>query len=285
MKITRVYSNKKLNILFYIYFILLFVIFLGIVSEICYSKHTVSPGHINIELSSPEEDGFANHHLKLKNNKHEENIYYYASDFTLNKKKYKHKIPAQYLQALTPYDSYFQPLDNSVLFLAAKQDQAEVVIKLSKEAWNLVPAGDYWGSLKSSDGREVDVKISINKPANIIIFPDEISINATEGPGIYQGTNKVTVKINNNNKNWILYITAEPLVIENTGYTSHIPPDNLFLAVDNDDGPYNSLIDGYQLDSLNYGSMAVFDLYLQARVEWSHQAGNYTGDIVFTLSE
>jgi hypothetical protein len=278
MKITR--DGRKKRIIIYLLSITLVMLFSGFVSKICFAKN------IMCTLSSPDEDVLNTIRVKINTNK--QNVFYYATDFTSKGHgNNDYIIPAGFLAARTEYQPDFQPLDNSVLFLAANQDEAEVVLKLSKEAWHLVPAGKYEGDLISIGGKkDYKVTIEIIKEASLIIYPDSISITATDGPGTYQGDNKVTLNINNYNRQWVLTITAEPLIKEDVvDNPSLIPPGNLYLAIDNPDGPYYNLGQGYQLDGFNYGNRAIFDIYLRARVDWSHQAGNYSGDIIFTLSE
>lgn len=259
----------------------------------------VKPGQIKFVLASrPAEDIPADNPVEFRRQgnekqdadivensfKNREPVYYYATELA---DSHGHIIPAEYLLAKTPYDSAYQPLINDILVLAQESNISTIQFKLAKEAWG--PKGVYRGWLRSSLGRDRDIRVMVHIKAwtSIALDSEDVTITAANGPGTYSADNPVTITVYANHRDWNLTLSC-PEPLEFTGEVNGDPPvleqENLFVAVEQPDADYHQLSQPLNISGTSYGGGSSFDLYFKAKTEWKHSAGIYRGKIDLLLS-
>ncbi|MFW5981009.1 MAG: hypothetical protein ACOCRU_00375 [bacterium] len=270
---------------------LLFCLFLiSMITTISLAKNEVNinPGSIKIEINGYSDEIYANHNLTVKQ-KHKKgrDIFYQLSDYYLEGVNL-----AEYIMVKTPYASHYQSLDQPVLFLDKEDELSEVTIKmrLDQNIWDAFSRFSkkekYSLVLFSDKGQDVKIDLHLDIKNTFIVNPGEIAITADNGPGFYQAEDYVTISINRGNSNWNLLIEAEPLVYQGNGAdgSSQINPDDIYISHNNSNN-FLSLETPYLINGYNYGNKTDIDLYLGTEVKWEHIAGNYTGQVIITISE
>lgn len=247
------------------------------------NKVNIHPGAVKFDIMNPVSEVSGNHNLRIdRKGKTEKNVYYWIVDNSQSPIDL-----ASYVIAKTPYNSTYQSLNKPVLFLAKEDNYASISLKfrIDNYFWINVPDGNYHFDLLSDRGKSVNVIVKVNKVSYMTVYPDRLNIFANKGPGTYQSQGKATVYINNMNNKWNLDIKANPLIYQ--GKSGKNPPvvkaDDIYVSVDNKDN-FTDLGDAYRLNGNNYGNIANVDLYFQVDVGYEHHAGNYSGQIVLTIS-
>jgi len=215
-------------------------------------------------------------------NGHSNPIYYWATDLA---DSHGHTITADMLYALTPYDSAWQRLDNSVLFLADNEAGAEIRFKLAKEARGY--KGVYKGWLRSSEGRNRDIRVIVHIKSyfNLILDGGAFLVVAPT-PGMHEAESPVTLTVNSNHDQWLITVGLDGGLTYSRDKPGDIPrirPENLFLSIDGKD--FKPLTQTQIISGGKYGSSASIKLRLRARTEWQHIAGTYSGKMSLIVSE
>ncbi len=242
----------------------------------------IHPGTIKFDIKDPVDDVPANHNLTLSRKKmSEKDVYYRVID------KYVNGINlAEYVMAKTPYVSGYQELDNPVRFLATEDENVEISLKLriDSQFWDNVSDGEYDLDLVSDKGRSVKIRIFVNKSSLFTVTPRTVNILADDGPGVYGSQNPVNIYVNSNNRRWNIDIEANPLIYQGNLDSSPVMTRDIYLSV-NSSNNYISLDNLYRLTGSNYGKKANIELYFQVDVGNEHFAGDYSGEVVLTISE
>ncbi|MFP4662252.1 MAG: hypothetical protein ACLFPF_08675 [Halanaerobiales bacterium] len=271
----------------YIIFIITALLLIVCISEAFADQGdvTINPGNLNFTIEDPVDDvpPMNNKNITVKRKKKTEgNVYYRVRDYHVSDINL-----AEYVMARTPYDSDFQNLNNPVLFSQEGDERVEIeiIIRIDEDFWINVPDGNYKLELYSDKGGSVQLKVNVEKSSLMIISPGNVNILADSGPGLYKGHEPVNVNVNNNNHRWSIDIEVNPLTYQgNYGNAVDLQTSDIYLSVDSRDN-YFSMENIYRLYGSDYGKTASIDLYFQVDVGQQHIAGDYSGEVIFTISE
>ncbi|NLY52535.1 MAG: hypothetical protein GX063_06450 [Firmicutes bacterium] len=232
-------------------------------------------------------------------------IYYEVSDLKCGELE----IPADYIEAWTPYSGGYQPLNKPVPFLKADEEKpAEIKFRIRREAWK--HAGQFRGYLTSTSplakhgviGFNVDVKECISLVVDTGSGQGSVVVvNADQGPGTYTAEQLITVKATTNTRGSTLTVSCDGLKFESSekitaweqGSVPVIEPDAIWLREVRDISRASSDNSGSTGFSLANGKGIVFSCpngtteYLfevRVKTELRHIAGIYRGNIRFTLA-
>ncbi|MFW5972321.1 MAG: hypothetical protein ACOCRL_02415 [Bacillota bacterium] len=281
--INSIVKIKELKIFIKRFLICLFILF----SITTISLASISPGSIKIDIDSSSDELYANNSLTLrKKHKHGLDIYYQIADYYLDGVNL-----AEYIMAKTPYTSYYQSLDQAVLFLDEADELSEVIIKmrLDENILNILSRSSnkkHTLDLFSKNGKNVKIDLHLKIESTFTVIPGEIDIIADNGPAFYTAEDYVTIGINRENSNWNILIEAEPIVYQGNYNTanSQINPEDLYISLNSNDN-FVSLETPYLINGYNYSKKTDIDLYLGTEINWEHIAGDYSGQVIITISE
>jgi len=228
--------------------------------------------------------------IEVTRKKYTGDVYYIAGEIIKvnNPGQGDYAIPPEYLLVDTPYTTEYMPMDTETLFLAAGDSNSRISFKLLRDVWYLVPAGVYIGHLTGTNVSglpivDIVVKKRGGGATNFSVSPESIMVNADEGPGLYPAEESINVIISSYDNNWILNISANPLIYSDDE-NIRIEKEDMFMAVNSEEGPYNGMNTDLILYGNEYGASVDLDLYLKIQTRWEHGAGDYNGDICFTFS-
>lgn len=213
-------------------------------------------------------------------------IYYMAEgDFTAEN---GNSIPKEKMIAHTPYQGGLS-LDDWVLFMSEEEEEGvTVLLELDDSVWGSYPAGTYEGKLISNvggPGQRINITIEMEWDMVLIVFPQELQIDADSGPGFYPARQNVTIQVIANNEDWVLMISAGEFVL--AGNPEETPPlrkEDLFLSFA-EEGPYKSLEQPVEIFGSEHGSEVELELYFWSQTNWGYRAGTYEGCIYIDLLE
>jgi hypothetical protein len=218
-------------------------------------------------------------------------VYYVAGELIKvnNPGQGDYAIPPEYLLVDTPYTTEYQPMDTEILFLAAGDSNSSISFKLLQDVWFLVPAGVYIGHLTGTNVSGLPtVNIVVMKwggaSTSFLVSPESIMVYADNGPDLYPAEESINVDINSIDDDWVLNISAAPL--DYIGDEDiQIDTEDIYMALNDPQAPYHSMDNDHTIYGNNYGSSANLEFFVKVQTRWEHRAGDYTGDICFTLSD
>ncbi|MFP4015663.1 MAG: hypothetical protein ACLFUI_01405 [Halanaerobiales bacterium] len=259
----------------------------------CISEVYADGGDINIRgrkqldyvIDAPGGNIPADKNLTIKRKQQTEgNVYYTVEDYYISNFNL-----AEYIMARTPHDSDYQPLHDGVIFSREGDDDKwidiEVIVRVDNAFWANVPNGIYNITMNSDKGPKVTLSITVEKSNVMIISPGSVNILADSGPGLYQGQETVSLNIDYSNQRWVVAIEAFPMTYQgNFDNAVDVNTSDIYMSIGSNNS-FFSLDNIYRLYGNDYGESPGIDLYFQVDVGQEHIAGDYSGEILFTISE
>lgn len=234
-------------------------------------------------------------------------IYYEVRDLECGKLR----IPAEYIEALTPYSGGYQPLNNPVPFLKLGEEKpAEIKFRIRKEAWR--HAGQFKGYLTSTSPLAkhgaIEFNVDVKEFISLVVDTGSgegnvVVVNADQGPGTYKGEQPITVTATTNTAGSTLTVSCDGLRFmggeSSTSLKQEsvpvIEPSAIWLEVSNGSSLgregnggstkfnlANEKGDGIVFSCPNGTTTYVFEV--RVKTELQHVAGRYKGNIRFTLA-
>ncbi|SJZ32586.1 hypothetical protein [Selenihalanaerobacter shriftii] len=280
-----VFKKDKVKLLLILFFLGMYILCTSPVNAAADIRVTSQQIRFDVK-TKPTADISANHKIRFERRKERKfdskSIYYIVNELQDNR---GNSISPKYLRAKMSGWSDYHALDNFIKFLDDDDLKSTVKFKLAKEAWWKVPSGTYKGWLESGKSPAIRVIVHIRSYTNVSVYPDNVEINATSGPGIYKPEEKARLKVEANHHNWLLNINTEPLIYQgDSDDEAKILPKNILLALGDSEYSYNKMDEKMIINGSNYRRGINTDISLKVKVGWKHTAGTYKGKINFTLT-